>query len=422
MVAAVAGSREQKLNANSSQGDKGGFSSDTSLYIQKFTSLNNEIANLRGKAAEAGQSPQTTNPGGTQSSEEKEITKQLNVQDGGNKFASVIQTAKAREFWDTQLEDIKKQLTYVSGQLGIDSTGSPPLTSGNENKSIAPGNNVQEVQPGSGSETNTLTANPQGGQQPASAASGNGEDDSMRSGKNIEMDLGTLDKAMNSLPGGVDKYNGTFFGVASQGEGSNVIGQKDMDCGACAYLNATNQANPQKGYGQISSTKQQMGSRNPNAGVYPEQMARFLGQTPERGIGNLKNTLASGKNAIVAVNPQAYSNSPGKSSHWISIEAKDYDPVKNTIKIEDSLSDPKNPESPNSPNSPSSPNSPGYQDPEYSTDKNVDNPDPVTGDDIKPEDGNLYDPARRSNTYDLDKQAIRKKEEDMYQRQEAQSP
>lgn len=416
MVAAVAGLREQKLNANSSQGDKGGFSPDTSLYIQKFTSLNNEIANLRGKAAEAGQSPQTTNPGGEQSQQEQELTKQLNVQDGGNKFASVIQTAKAREFWDTQLEDIKKQLTYVSGQLGIDSTGSPPLNSGNENKSIAPDNNVQEVQPGSGSETNTLTPNPQGGQQPASA---NGGDNSVGSGKNIEMDLGTLDKAMNSLPGGVDKYNGTFFGVASQGEGSNVIGQKGMDCGACAFLNATNQANPQQGYGQVSSTKQQMGSRNPNAGVYPEQMARFLNQAPERGIGNLKNTLASGKNAIVAVNPQTYSNSSGKASHWISIEAKDYDPVKNTIKIEDSLSDPKNPESPNSPNSP---NSPGSQDPGYSTDKNLDNPDPVTGDDIKPEDGNLYDPARRSNTYDLDKQAIRKKEEDMYQRQETQSP
>ncbi|GEM_PF-6813858 len=403
MVAAVAGSREQKLNVNNGQNDKGGFSSDTSLYIQKFTSLNNEIANLRGKAAEAGQSPQTTNPGGTQSSEEKEITKQLNVQDGGNKFASVIQTAKAREFWDTQLEDIKKQLTYVSGQLGIDSTGSPPLNSGNENKSIAPDNNVQEVQPGSGSETNTLTANPQGGQQPVS---GNGEDDSMGLGKNIGMDLGTLDKAMNSLPGGADKYNGTFFGVNPTGEDNGTIyGQNDnYSCGMKAVSNALNRKT--NFTGDLSG-----------GGTSPQRMGQILNQPPQRGIDNLKKTLSSGKNAIVAVNPQSYSNSPGKSSHWISIEAKDYDPVKNTIKIEDSLSDPKNPESPNSPSSP------GYQEyPGYSTDKNLDNPDPVTGDDIKPEDGNLYDPARRSNTYDLDKQAIRKKEEDMYQRQQTQSP
>jgi hypothetical protein len=417
MTTAAAVSRDQqRLLGNSGQGNRGDLSSDTSIYIGKFTSLNNELGNLRTKAAEAGQSPQTSNPG-NESPGEKEATRNLNVQDGANKFTSVLATAQARDFWQAQIDDINKQLSYCATKLGIDPNGTPPMTTGNEGKPLSPDNNVQEVQPGSGSETNTLTANPQGGQQ--QLMPGDGQNDSMVSGKEIEMDLGTLEKSMNSLPGGLGKYNGTFFGVTPNGEGSNVVGQRGADCGACAYLNATNQSSNQGSYGQVSGVKGRMNSNNPRAGVYPEQMARFLGQTPQSGIENLKQTLSSGKNAIVAVNPGAYSNSPGKGSHWVSIESKDFDPNRNTIKIEDSLSDSQYPESPgNSIN----PGSQGYPGNSITDTTSSDNPGVVTGDDIETQDRNLYDSVQKSGTYDLDKQAIRKREEDSYQRQESQSP
>ena len=158
----VSESRRQKFfGSDSSQAN---LSSDTTRYITEFTSLSNELANIRREAAIASElsEPNHTDKGTTP--QEREILGQYNQADGANRLNEVLQVAQARNFWNAMEDGVRNDLTRVANNLGIDPTSQPP--SQGSVRDLAPDNHVQDVQSGNETEngTSTLVAN----QYPAS--------------------------------------------------------------------------------------------------------------------------------------------------------------------------------------------------------------------------------------------------------------